>query len=341
MVAQDSHALSTIEVTQPLTRKLAGTAWILPCAAPSCLNQQVAGARAAMQAMGGTLKVVPLGQTPASTSSAFTTAATASPPPAAVLDGGTAFETVKQQVAQLASKKVPILSFGSGLNNTTPTSTNYPGVGYDVYPLSWSARQAQLMADWIGVNVNGAATKVLYVTIPDFVLFASMRTDFTKQLQTICAKCSVQELVASATGIGTTIPNQVVSAVQRDPSIKYVVFDFGDMVLGVPQALKGAGISGVQLVSQSGSAQNELYVKNGQQALDVAVNQSYNAWANIDAAARLADGQGTSADDTLVPTQLVTKQGFDNGTVKLDSSGQVEIVPNYQAQWTKLWASAK
>jgi ABC-type sugar transport system substrate-binding protein len=330
----------SIAVTEPLKQKPKGAIWIMQCPVPSCIKQQTDGVKAATKVLGVGWKGVPVGATPESATSAWNTAANASPAPGGLLVGAPQFETVKQQVAKLEAKKVPITAFGNNLNNKSPEGTDFPGVGYDVNSLQWSSRQGKLMADWIGVDANGAKTKVLYVTIPDFKLFVPMQQDFKTELTGICSGCGVTPLVTNVTAIATTIPKQVVSALQRDPSIKYVAADFGDMLLGVPEALKAAGLS-AKLVSQSGSAKNIDYIKNGQQALDVASNNSYNAWQNIDAVARMTGGQAVTPALPVLPTQLVTKEGLDNGSVKLSKDGQVEVVANYEAQWTKLWSSAK
>ena len=311
----------------------------LECGSPVCL--QLYGPQMARDAhaLGVTLRLVPQGSTPSSITSAWDLAATMSPAPAVVIGGGTPLSTVAPQIKELEAKKVPVMGFGTGAFNTA-TGTDFPGVDMDVNDTNYLESETRLAMDWIATDAKGAAENVLWVTIPDYRVFTYTKPAGEKELAAVCPKCSVTTVSADATDIGSGIPQDVVSAIQRNTNIKYVFFDFGDMVDGVPQALQAAGLSGKKLVTINGTVLNVQYIKSGEEAAEVDGSNFYGADLAMDAGMRLVEGQSLSQDRVGQPVEIVTEAGLNDGAVHVSHQyGVVDVVPtpNQQQQFDKLW----
>jgi ribose transport system substrate-binding protein len=334
IVAQYSQAPTDVGVTEPLGKMppKGSTVWYLPCPTPACQASQK-GLEEAAGILGVSVHIQPQGATPASNQSAWDTTAAAAPPPDAVHFGGTDVSTVAPQLKSLAAAGVPTVASGSALLNNPKGGTDNPDVTFDLLPLdAWAQRVGRLMADWTVADSQGDA-KILYANLPDFVVFKNMYAAFDDEYKKLCQGCTdVKLMITSFEDIGTTLPGKIVSEIQRDPAINYVITPLGDQALGVPQALKAAGITGVKIVSQAGTKANMEYIANGEQAVDVETNNQYLGWKAMDIMARLINGESTSPDLPPIPTQFLTKE-----TLHVNSStGEAEL-PGYQDTFKQLW----
>ena len=333
-IAHYSQPYNGIGVTVPLKQLPKGkTFFYLPCPSEVCIVDSVNAMKAAAKAMGARLTVMPEGATPATITSAWDSAASASPAPAGLFWGGVPPQVMQHQISTLAGKKVPMIAWGAGLVNAPTGGTNWPGVSLDVAPISWGDRNGQLMADWIVADSKGNAN-TLFVNFPDYALFNHELAAFKNEYNALCSTCQFSSIPAKATDFGTKLPGQVVSALQRNPKINYIVFAYGDMVLGVPEALATAGLATqVKIVSQSGGKKNYEYIQKGQQAVDVAFDNSFIGWKSMDALARLSAGESAAPDTGPLPTRFLTK-----ANLQLDpSTGEAVVAPDYQKKFEALW----
>ena len=151
-----------------------------------------------------------------------------------------------------------------------------------------------------------------------------------------------------STDIGTNLPGQIVSALQADPELDFIVYAFGGMLYGVPDALKAAGLlDQAKAVSQAGGPLNFGFIANGEhQVAEVALASELLGWRAVDAAARvlLGDGPGraTPRDEAKVdghpdilagglPLQILTKDSIK------DPAALWPGVVGFQAKFTSLW----
>jgi ribose transport system substrate-binding protein len=338
LVAEFSKSDQTIGVEGPLkTRPKDATFAFLPAAGESSEKYEAEGWNAAAKVLGVKSDTIPQGATPTSLTSAWNQAVDHTPAYSGLFYGGTPPSTVSGQISSLVSKEVPIVGFNSNLENKPGGGTTYPGVDFDIAPNPWAEEIGQIQAAWIATESNAEA-KVLYVNIKAFPGLVLSEEAFDTELENLCSKCSVSSLPVEVGDIGTHVPEKVLATLQSDPSINYVVFGFGDVALGVPQALKSANLSeSVQLVTQTGGPQNIEYIENGEQAMDVSLNLEEAGWKAMDVLARLANGESTEPANHLIPLVIVTTESLKNGDVKLAPSGQVLTAPNFEQEYTELW----
>jgi ribose transport system substrate-binding protein len=337
MVAEVSKSNLTIGVTTPLgTRPEGKTFAELPCATEACLQGIHSGFTAAASKLGASVDQIPQGGTPTEITSAWNQAVAKTPPYDGLFYGGTPPSTVSSQVAALSGKGVPIIGFNSNLENKPGGGTDYPGVNFDVGTNEWPEEIGKVQAAWV-VADSEADANVLWVNIKAYPGLVLSETAFNEELAALCAECKSSSLNIEASDIGTKVPEKVVSALQRDSSINYVVFGVGAFLVGVPPALQSAGISGVNLVSQTGGPQNIEYIENGEQAMDVSINLEESGWKAMDVLSRLAAGESTEADEALIPIVVTTTESLENGDVKISKTGEVLTAPNFEQEYLKLW----
>lgn len=298
------------------------------CPLASCLEIQQA-AQAAAKAVGWTVKVFNGGVSPATFTSAMD--AVVQTPNDGVLAIGilpnTAFQT---QLNALKSKGIPFVAVAS----VSPVGD---GMIANFSSTPEIAKSGTVMADWI-VADSGADAHVGYFWDPSLTQHTSAKDAFVSQMHSLCpAACSVDvQSTNFSTGIGTADPKQVVSYLQRNPSINYIVIGIGDATAGIPQALAAAGLAGkVKIVTRLADAINFKDIQAGTEAMGVTEETYEVGWRMIDVLIRHMEGSSLSCCTTPIGTiHVITKDD-------LPSDLNVPYsVPNYQSFFTKAWQLA-
>jgi ribose transport system substrate-binding protein len=195
-----------------------------------------------------------------------------------------------------------------------------------------TAAAANIMANWAIGDSNGHA-HVLLETINEFPIALQFGAAYDSTFKTNCPGCSVtvvnNTLAQLASG---AIPGTVVAALQKDPSLNYVVTVDGPFLTGVPSALAAAGLSKVKLSGASGDVSELTDVKAGTESAFTGVALDYEGWQLVDMAARHLEGVAFDPDgDGGLPVQLLTK---DVPFTVQDSYNQPA---DWQDQLKKLW----
>ena len=121
------------------------------------------------------------------------------------------------------------------------------------------------------------------------------------------------------------------SYLQQHPDVKYVVFQYGDLATGVPQALKGAGIDGVKLVSSGGGPVNYQYIQAGEQDRDLSLYLDVYGWQMMDATARAMLGEDVTVP--ALPDGWITKENSDFDAKQQPPFGKAD----WQQEFLDLW----
>ena len=148
-----------------------------------------------------------------------------------------------------------------------------------------------LMADYVAVHTEGDAN-VLFLNVPQFPVLGIEQQGFEEQFAQVCPDCKLTELEFTVDQLlaGEHI-SAAVSELQKDDGINFIVTGFGDMLLGMPDALSGAGFD-VPAISQAGTPLNRQMIADGtMQVADVALPTSFLGWRAVDAGLRAIAGQ--------------------------------------------------
>jgi ribose transport system substrate-binding protein len=203
-----------------------------------------------------------------------------------------------------------------------------------------STAQVSKWGEMIGAYVVAQSkepTKVAIVTVPAYPILGVFTKGVQDSIKKLCSTCNVEVLPQQISDLGKATPNAVVSAVQRDPSIKWVLFSFGDLATGVTGALQAANLgTDIKIGGETPSSTNLQALRDGTEAVWPGFPTSILGWRVVDMLARDTVGDDLKvAGDALMPTQLLTPDNIDGAL--FDDAGFYVGVKDYQAQFKQLW----
>ena len=325
-VADLSKAPTDIGIQEPLKdpESLKGKTFVyMSCAAPIC---QLYGPdlEEATAALGVTLETINTGGTPDSINSAWNQLASMSPKPAAVIAPANPTELFSAQLEQLVAGGTKVVLF----NTPDPVPD---GVDAVVFPPADSSTLGSATADFIFADAEGDPGRTLYITTPVYAALQGGPKSYTARMKELCG-CEVDTLNVQPTEIGQSIPSKVVSFLQAHPDVKYVVPQFGDLEIGVPQAITGAGLDLPKLVTAEAEPANLQMLKDGLEYADAAHFLDYLFWVAADSAARAVLEQ-----EITVPAAPIQWLLRDDLTFDLEDEHPPFGV-DFRAEFEKLWA---
>ena len=321
-------------IAAPTGKKL----YYVQCSVQVCA-EIATGIEAAATAAGWEFETTSHQDTPDTVAAAFDTAIAASPD--VILTSGNPREWFAAQLTTIEEAGIPVISW------SIPEGYE-PGDGISVNLLSNDDYYfyGVLMADYAAANT--ATGKIHFVGLPTFPVLSTVQQGFTDEIAKACPDCSVEISEVAVTDIGTNLPGAIVSALQADPELDFIVYAFGGMLYGVPDALDAAGLMNqAKAISQAGGPLNFGFIANDQhQVAEVALASELLGWRAVDAAARvlLGNGPGRASvrDEAVVdghpdilagglPLQILTKDSI------ADPAALWPGVDGFQAKFTTLW----
>ncbi|MEN3280882.1 MAG: ribose transport system substrate-binding protein [Solirubrobacteraceae bacterium] len=323
-VAKYSKAPSDIGVSEALEGSVRGKKVVFEqCLAPICalIANNV---KAAAQHLGVTVQIISTGATPDTITKAFNSGVAAKPDAMIASTIPTALWT--KQLAALDAAGVPVIT------NATLAKPS-KGVVAQFYPDAVTANVGVQDANWV-ISDSGGKGKTVYVFTPEFAGLFPQVNAYRDKLKADCPGCSYDRLDVKSSDVGKVIPGRVVSYLQQHPDVKYVIFQYGDLATGVPQALKGASISGVKLASSGGGPVNYQYIKSGDQLRDMSLYLDVYSWQIMDATAKAILKQAVTVPP--IPEAWITKDNADFDPKQQPPFGN----PDWQGAFLKLWAKS-
>jgi ribose transport system substrate-binding protein len=271
---------------------------------------------------GWTVKVIPSDGSPAGVQAAWNTVVRLHPDAAF----GSAFNATvfASALAKLQAMKIPVLQMatsdkvGNGVVIVKLGPAEVPIIG-------------KQMAAWTVASSHGSAN-TLYVELPTFTTLTPMMTAFEQSYRQWCPTCKFASMNMPVTALGSTAPSMIVGYLRSHPDVNRVVLSYDGIGLGLPAALKAAGLAGkVQFIGQDPTETNLSYVQTGEEGASVASGY-YSIWANlVDAAARYMTGQSLAANIALpLPDWVITKQN-------ITAANPFKPAPDLNGQLRKLW----
>jgi len=191
-------------------------------------------------------------------------------------------------------------------------------------------REGTVEANWI-IQDAGKPVKTLFVMDPSIASLTSVPVGYQKAMARNCPKCSTQTLKVSVAKVGPALAQQVVSALQSNPDIKYVAFGLGDLATGVPAAIKAAGLSNVKVVVRAATPPNMQDLKNGAIAAAFTSEIYEVGWAAVDKVVRALTKQSIGDPEPLGKIRELTPN-----TLPADLTKPYQI-PNFQDGFKKAW----
>ena len=319
---------------------VAGTKlFYVQCSVPVCAEIAI-GIESAAAAAGWEFETASHQDTPDTVASAFDAAIAAEPD--VVLTSGNPREWFASQLATLEEQEIPVVAW------SLPEAYE-PGGGIDVNLLTNDDYYfyGVLMADYAAVT--STTKNILFVGLPTFPVLSTVQEGFEAEIAAECPDCTVEVTEVAVTDLGTNLPGTIVSALQSNPDLDMIVYAFGGMLFGVPEAIDAAGLSDQAVaISQAGGPLNFGYITNGQhQVAEVAIASELLGWRAVDAAARILAGEGPGRAEVSEQAMVDGRPDILAGGLPLqileagsiaDPTALWPGVEGFQDQFTALWA---
>lgn len=206
------------------------------------------------------------------------------------------------------------------LNSTIPAQIDDPNL---------FAKQAQTMADWF-ISDSGGKGHALLWSVPQIGSLQAFDQDFQPTVAKECSGCKVTFLgepfadVAAGKNVSA-----IVSALQRDPSINYVISSEQALNTPLAAALKAAGITGVKIAGANVEAADEALIASGTESAGIPTELNLVSWLMVDAALRASEGMPAIAED-VTPT-LITPSSH------ITATDTFAYPADWQSQFKSLW----
>jgi ribose transport system substrate-binding protein len=325
-VTKYSALPTDLTVTQPLPAapEKGKSVVFLQCEVPQCKDGGD-GFRAAAAAVGWSTKTLAWKTTdPASLVSAMQQALTLSPKPYAVSISGLPQALWGSQVA--AYEKAGVLLIPWSLGPVTLSKT----IIAEVLSPDDIMFQGKLLADWFITDSQGKG-KVLVQNVPQYPSIDEEATGFRNEVSAACPDCSVTKLDVTGSQVASNgVTSAIVSALQRDPSIKYLASADIALAPGLPAALKTAGIN-VKILGGAAGPVDEQGVRDGTIEVVMKNDLVYAGWLMIDALVRHAAGLPVAPNGGGIVEQILTK-------ATIAPADSTALIPaNYPDLFKKLW----
>jgi len=264
------------------------------------------------------------GTTPSDQQAAFNSAIQQNP--AGILTSGIPEATISSGLA-LAKQK--------GIWVNTSASTDQPsGAMFDTSIANPDQLHewGKMVAAYVVTQSNGKADIQMF-SLPVFPILYEFDKAFKASIAQWCPDCKVSEHPQQGSDIGTKTPQAVVSAVTRDPSTSWLIFDLGDLETGVNAALSAAGLHGQHIGGLTADVPNIQGLKDKTQDVWTAYSLPIVAYRQVDSFARKFEDMPTL--NAALPTQLLTQDNV--GSMVADSAQNYVGVANYRTQFQQLW----
>lgn len=230
-------------------------------------------------------------------------------------------DMIQEQLDQAQSNGVTLVDLGSGIDE--------PPAGFISCVSCNPALRAMsaLTADVVAADAGGPTSVGIMhdKSIPIHTLYAETAVD---QLKKYSPDTQTEDIEVSFSRTPDANAAAVISALQRNPNIKYLYSVTPDMVSGLPQALNAAGLGdAVKIVAFAPDSQQLKLVDGGGVFAWVGTDGPVAWWRVADAIAR--NEVGDEVDATPLPSlRVVTEENFDPGMF---------APPDYEAAYEEAW----
>ena len=238
-----------------------------------------------------------------------------------------AFEpsTISKQLQEMDAKRIPVI----GLGVLDPARWGLTSAIVSNHSITTAGK---VLADW-AVATRGNRANVIFFGLPEVSYDAIMTNAFLAEMKARCPGCAVRTAAVHQADVGSTLPSKVVSELQQHPGANVLVFQSQESTIGLPAAMKAAGIS-ADVVGYAGGPTSLQYIKNGQEAATLAISPAIQTWTAMDAALRAAEGQPLTAAERSgdIPMQILTQKD-----ITFDPRFGWTSDPRFPATFGKLW----
>ena len=188
------------------------------------------------------------------------------------------------------------------------------------------------LGNWFISNSHGKG-HALIVDIPAFPVLTEYKTGALAVIHKNCPACVISSFEGTLpeVGGGTLVPD-VVAALQKDPSIKYVLLTDDIFYSSLPSALKAAGLTGIKIAGGQPEGSDLQNIANGTESAGVLISNPILGWEVVDSVARYLEHMPIPRLDGGTKQQLLT-----SANIKSYNLNYYIAPRNYPSLFKKLW----
>lgn len=248
--------------------------------------------------------------------------------PDAIIINGIPRETYEAAAEAAAKAEVPIVTQMGELEGepTEPfIAVQYGAKQFDT--------MAEATANWMIMDSNGEGN-ALALAYAQFPLSERITDTTVATIDSACPDCSTKELLVQAEDTGTKLPTQIVSELQRDPSIDYVILQDMAMAAGVEAALREAGLlDKVNVMGNNVTPESIKAVQEGAFLGNMAFSLLAAAYQAVDAVARYVEDMPQQEEVPLM-NQIFTQE---NLPAEVTEATWQDLPPTLEQEYEELW----
>lgn len=228
----------------------------------------------------------------------------------------------RQQLNEFKAAGIPVVTVGA---QEYPIGGSSPVVASSGLPIDFGP-MGQLQAQTIIHTEGGGADMALAVdpSVPAWKIIIEEMKKVTEAAGGTYNQIDIGLAEAAKTGAQT-----IVSYLQAHPEITYIWLTTNAFELGLPQALKAAGIN-VKIGTGAGEQSDVENVEKGIEDASVVIETESNGWRLADATARALAGEEIAEPEIPTKYLIVTKE---NTALAQD----VEGFPHEEEAFLKAW----
>ena len=242
-------------------------------------------------------------------------------------------EVYESELAELDAMHVPVVGLtvasktGGGLVATLAGGPRYERMG-------------QVYAAQVAADSGGKGADTLVTLVPEYSTSDYVKAGFQAAYPVLCPGCKSQIRNFGAVDIGTKVPSEIVSYLQANPKVHYLVMFGTFMATGVVPALRSAGLlDRVKIFTHDLDPSAAQDMAQGVNETNYSAAASDMAYRGVDIVIRYLSGDPSWQDSarTGLPEWIAT-----NGNLPADAAkGYVPTITDMRAQYDKLWGVAR
>lgn len=251
--------------------------------------------------------------------------------PDAVLVSGNPSATFREQLDRADAEGIPVLISDNGepvgVDGTTYT------IGLDDFAQTglWGRANALYAA-------SQGAEHVLVVNLSLYPILNAWAEGVAETMAEIAPDTEVTTIDPQISDlVAGNVPSLIVSEIQRNPDIDWVLLALGDMTTGLDAALRAASITDVNIGGESASTANVEALRSGTEDAWTGFAAEIHGMYRIDALARIFAGEDPTGIEAYseLPTQLLTPDNI--GDAPLDDEGYYVGVSDHLDRFEENW----
>jgi ribose transport system substrate-binding protein len=194
----------------------------------------------------------------------------------------------------------------------------------------------RLLANWFIADSNGEG-HALISNVAAYPVLHQFAVEFQKETEEKCSGCTAEiaEFSKSDLEKGAIIPT-LVNKMRSDSEIGYVIFDYSAFAVGIESAMAAAGVENVKIGGTGPEPESFEALKKGTQAAWTGSSWKYQAYTDVDLAARFATGSEGGENDHEQPLMLMTPKSINEKGI-FDEAGNFNAPLDALEQFEKLW----